>query len=317
MFRSLLLSVCLLLLTLPQSMAAGPNPGGHGWDNANHNAAFKRCGTRTPTEVEVHRVNKRLNAMKKPDGVGNGGGNGNGGNDGDDNGTPSNPTMRSINVYFHVLTDGSTGALSTQDIVGQMNVLQAAFSSGANSNDTGISFVLSGTSYIDNSAWFHAGYGSIAEQEMKDSLRIGDEDDLNVYTNNPGGGLLGWATFPSSYDNAPKNDGVVILYSSLPNGSAAPYNEGDTLTHEVGHWLGLYHTFQGGCKGMGDDVVDTPAERSPAYGCPTNRNSCKRQSGDDPIENFMDYTDDNCMDEFTIWQADRMDKMSTLYRTPE
>lgn len=317
MFRLLLIMVSLLIIAIPQSMANGPNPDDSSWDHANPNAAFKRCATRIPTEVEIDRINKRLNKMKKPDGAGNGNGNGGGGNNGGGGDTtPPTPTVRVIDVHFHVITDGSIGALTANDINAQVDVINAAFSAGSNSNDTGISFNLAGTTYTDNSSWFNASYGSLAEQSMKAALRVGGANVLNVYTTNAGGNLLGWATFPNDYAGNPNNDGVVVLYSSLPLliGGVANYSEGDTLTHEVGHWLGLYHTFQGGCKGMGDYVVDTPAERSPAYGCPTNRNSCKREAGDDPITNFMDYTYDSCMDEFTPWQAERMDSMTKAYR---
>jgi hypothetical protein len=217
-----------------------------------------------------------------------------------------------VNVYFHVVTSaGGEGSLAANDISAQMRVLNKAYAS------SGFSFVLGGTDTTANDTWFNGCYGS-AETDMKTALHLGGATDLNVYTCNPSDGILGFATFPSGYKSRPELDGVVLLYSSLPHGDAAPYNLGDTATHEVGHWLGLYHTFQGGCsknesKG-GDQVSDTAAERSPAFGCPVGRDSCPTLTGLDPITNFMDYTDDACMYEFTGGQGSRMQEQFAAYR---
>jgi hypothetical protein len=213
----------------------------------------------------------------------------------------------------HVIRSLSgAGDVSDTRIAAQLDVLNVAFAS------TGWSFNLAGTTRSNNDSWYTMTPGSTAETQAKTALRVGTAADLNIYLANIGGGLLGWATFPSNYASAPAKDGVVVLSASLPGGNAAPYNLGDTATHEVGHWMGLYHTFQGGCARQqdtgGDLVGDTPAERSAAYGCPVNRDSCASLPGLDPIYNFMDYTDDACMNEFSTAQDVRMDAMFSTYR---
>jgi len=220
-----------------------------------------------------------------------------------------------VPVWFHVINKGSglsNGDIPESQITAQMTVLNEAYAA----NGSPFFFTLAGVTRTTNATWYTMQPGTTAERQAKTALRHGGAGTLNLYSANPGGGLLGWATFPSSYASSPSQDGVVVLFSSVPGGSAAPYNLGDTATHEVGHWLGLYHTFQSGCSKVNDQVSDTPAERSAAFGCPVGRNTCtaSRYPGNDPITNFMDYTDDSCMNTFSGGQTARMDTLHQQYR---
>ena len=267
---------------------------------------FQHCATPEHDEIEAAAMQKVLNSVSYA--------------------LPAGSVT--IPVYWHVINKGSgasNGDIPLSMIEAQIAVLNKAFANGDTGPDdyagaaagvvTPFKFVLAGVDRTTNATWYTGCYGS-SESAMKNALRIGSADDLNIYSCAPTGGILGYATFPAANSDTNKLDGVVVLDQSLPGGTASPYNLGDTGTHEVGHWLGLYHTFQGGCAKQasgGDGVGDTPAEKSAAFGCPKNRNTCS-SAGYDPIYNFMDYTDDSCMYKFTAGQSDRMSSAWTAYR---
>jgi hypothetical protein len=215
---------------------------------------------------------------------------------------------KTIPVFFNVLTDDSgAGGVSDQQINSQMRVLNNAFAG------SGFDFSLSGIRRTANTSWYNGCAKVNIERSMKKALAFDPAHNLNVYSCGLGSGLLGYAQFPNSYPEDSFMHGVVILNESFPSGSATNYDEGDTATHEVGHYLGLYHTFQGGCKAPGDSVDDTPFEASPAFGCPVGRDTCAAP-GLDPIYNFMDYTYDSCMDTFTTDQRIRAQDIVSTYR---
>ncbi len=232
-----------------------------------------------------------------------------------------------IPTVFHVITaDDPTGSersrLETM-ILDQMDVLNDAYSgngagSGSTAADTPFRFDLTDTTWTVDEEWAQVAPGK-SERDMKKALYTGDSETLNVYAADIGGGLLGWAYFPKGYNNGRDFiDGVVILDESMPGGvdeSGSPwkYGLGDTLTHEVGHWLMLEHTFAHGCSAAGDYVADTPKEAVPQFDCPDGADTC-RAPGLDPIHNFMDYTQDSCMNEFTPGQAKRMSDAWQAFR---
>jgi hypothetical protein len=231
----------------------------------------------------------------------------------------SRPGSTTVPTWVHVIAKGTSaadGALTDAQVRAQVKVLNDGFAgrAGKDAADTPFRFALEGVTRTVIPAWYDMLPGSTAEREAKTALRRGGTQTLNVYLSGLGGGLLGYAYFPQQGGSSkPWQDGVVVLNESIPGGTATNYDEGDTLPHEVGHWLGLYHTFQNGCSTANDRVSDTPAEGTPTTGCPVGKDTCSAP-GLDPVENFMDYSYDDCMCAFTPGQAARRDAVWKAYR---
>jgi hypothetical protein len=246
---------------------------------------------REPTESEIARVEAELQKTPVPPA-----------------GAAASTTI-AIDVYFHVSMPTRRGVDSVRDeqLRAQIDVMNRAYAS----NGSPFRFRLKGTTRRVNPEWDNVKYGSGVETRMREAVRVGGRSTLNVYISPLAWDYLGWTNFPWEPGVGTATDGVAIIPGVLPGGTVKPYDEGKTLVHEVGHWLGLFHTFQGGCNREGDKVADVPRGRM-AFGCPIGRNSCG--PAPDPIHNFMNYTDDACMHEFTPGQVDRMRKMWRRYR---
>ncbi|WP_141580762.1 zinc metalloprotease [Actinomadura sp. WMMA1423] len=296
---------CAQPLTGRQSDARG---SGARFSSARYSSARHRTGGRvrdhmdlSPTEAAA--VEARLNRIL--DGLGQG-----------RHGSSKGSNLRraapiTIPVYFHVIHDGAKGNVSPALIQRQIDTMNASYGGRNGGANTGVAFTLKAVTRTDNAAWFDD--PERYEGVYKPTLHKGGKSTLNLYSTYIGGDLLGWSTFPWKYKSDPEMDGVTIHYASMPGGSIANYNKGFSATHEVGHWLGLYHTFQDGCSGQGDRVSDTPAERDPTNGCPAYKDTCPTP-GNDPIHNYMDYSYDTCMNSFTAGQGTRIHSVWTAYR---
>jgi len=292
--REFLIGSSTALLSASAGLAREPRPFSIRGVRYSDEAEFiktQRCGTPTPSlhvQRQVEELRKGFRLLNP--------------------GFAKHTTETWIPVHFHVIHDGDHGRIPESMIDDQIAVL----------NDTYwpsyIVFEKASIEYVDNAAWFNMEFGSPDAREAKTMLALDTERSLNFYTGNPAAGLLGFATFPWDLAGDPLMDGVVVLYDSLPGGAAAPFNLGLTGTHEVGHWLGLFHTFENGCAVPGDAIDDTSFEAEPAFGCPFGRDTCPNLIGEDPITNFMNYSDDACMDHFTFDQFTRMLVYTVLFR---
>jgi hypothetical protein len=245
-----------------------------------------------------------------------------------------------IPIVFHVVSGsaGDAANLSQAQINAQINQLNLDFANLAGADggfwdgrdaDSDIQFVPavvdpSGAPMAEPGINRVFGYpGTLGQADFENVIKPATQWDrtmyANIWTGNLSGGLLGYAQFPDNSTlpgmpagsgGAVNTDGVVCLFSSIgstamPYPGGAPYNQGRTLTHEIGHWIGLRHIWGDSNCGGDDFCADTPNAGGSNFGCPTV-DSCTTDADRDMVENYMDYTDDSCMNIFTTDQVARM-----------
>jgi hypothetical protein len=236
-----------------------------------------------------------------------------------------------VPVAFHVIRKNATvagGNIPRAWITAQIEVLNDAYRGRTGGADTGFRFVLDSVDRTTQPQWFNLipangderrlFRGSGKEITMKQAPACGRRRHaqrlhrearsvparVGLPAGGPRGGRAACAVLRRGRHRVP-----------LPPGRRLrPVRRGRHRHPRGRHWLGLEHTFQNGCEAPGDFVADTPYEASPAFECPEGRDTCPDRPGDDPIENFMDYTYDACMHVFTSGQSDRMQSAWTAYR---
>jgi hypothetical protein len=216
-----------------------------------------------------------------------------------------------VGIVLHVLSGPlGEGDLDDEVIARQLAVVNDAF------DGAGFRFVVAAVHRHPDSPYFAGGCFPTTESglRMKAELAIEPKRFVNVYSCRLAlPYIAGYGTLPNEFAEDDPRHGVVIDHASVP-GSPAPLSLGHTLVHELGHYFGLLHTFQGGCVVPGDEIADTPAEAIAGYGCASGRDSCPQDDGEDPVDNFMDYSDDTCTNRFTPQQGERMSALAAIYR---
>ena len=219
-----------------------------------------------------------------------------------------------IDVRIIVFHYGEDGKVSGETLQKQIDVLNEAFSGKYADNmiDTKLRFRVDTTKYVDNKGY----YTRCDDIDDRLMMRFGRKNDkiINIMICDSKR-YLGWAYYPWTFNENNRMNTIFIHSDALPDGSMELYNKGLTLVHEIGHYFGLIHTFsyRGTCID-GDMISDTPTEMTPNFWCDKTRDSCPGLSGNDPITNYMDYSPDDCTNEFTFLQINRIWDMIDKYK---
>jgi hypothetical protein len=215
-----------------------------------------------------------------------------------------------IPVAFHNVYAGKKGKVSDQNIQALVSTLNEGFAG------TPFEFFLAKVDRANNRGWYNNCFDVKVEQRLKKQLATTPQEFLNIYSCSiAGGNVLGFAYLPFMWPEKSFMHGVMLDHLALPGSGDPDFGvKGSVVVHEVGHYLGLWHTFQGGCAD-GDEVADTPAQISPPQFKCSPVDSCPEQPGMDDVHNFMSYApSEECFEHFTPLQTERMQLLTGMFR---
>lgn len=236
--------------------------------------------------------------------------------------TPHAKDLKPIPIALHVIWDGKRGKLTQGQVDTLINNINWAY------QDTPFQFYIARLDLTKNASWFNnCNSNTRNNMAMKKRLARDSRYYINIYSCNPydpsvppGLYVLGLSTLPFQYPNGSYLHGILVHPNAFPGGAPdQPY--GLTTAHEIGHYLGLFHTFESHfnasgdpCDDPGDFIADTPTQNGPTFACPASTDSCPALPGNDDVPNFMNYSTDECMNHFTPNQIGTMIVATATYR---